>query len=146
VNAHECHSATQLKGLIIRALRTAASQFSFSTIRCWYQRAIDKQTDPVGVLRRKVLVNARLQHLVTETVLEAAPKDWSVELHHDNLVALVQTGPDLEPLPSYATLRRSKKANCLDKRRRLTSGTADCPTTACYTGQHARHRLRPTHF
>ena len=45
---------------------------------------------------------------------------WSVQLHHDNLAALAETQPDLEPVPSYPTLRRFLKANGLDKRRRVT--------------------------
>ena len=51
----------------------------------------------------------------------AAHKSWSVQLHHDNLVALAQTRDDLQPLPCYDTLRRFMKANGLDKRRRVTS-------------------------
>src|SRR5216684_5896358 len=51
----------------------------------------------------------------------AAHKSWSVQLHHDNLVALAETRADLRPLPCYDTLRRFMKANGLDKRRRVTS-------------------------
>src|SRR5712692_4881468 len=36
-------------------------------------------------------------------------------------MALAETRPDLNPAPSYATLRRFLKANGLDKRRRVTS-------------------------
>jgi hypothetical protein len=41
----------------------------------------------------------------------ATHKSWSVRLHHDNLVALAESNPDLLPLPSYATLGRFLKAN-----------------------------------
>jgi len=51
----------------------------------------------------------------------AAHKSWSVQLHHDNLVASAASNSNLEPIPSYATLRRFLKANGLQKRRRLTS-------------------------
>ena len=44
-----------------------------------------------------------------------------MQLHHDNLVALADSIPELKPVPSYATLRRFLKANGLNKRRRLTS-------------------------
>ena len=37
-------------------------RFGFSTIERWYYRALRERTDPVGVLRRKVRVNAGLQH------------------------------------------------------------------------------------
>ena len=101
-------------------------QFGFSTIERWYYRALRERTDPVGVLRRKVRINAGQQHAVSDAVRQvvlaqyAAHKGWSVQLHHDNLVALAETQPELRPVPSYPTLRRFMKANGLDKRRRLT--------------------------
>ena len=106
---------------------TKPVRFGFSTIERWYYRALRERTDPVGVLRRKVRVNAGQQHAISDAVRQAvlaqyaAHKGWSVQLHHDNLVALAATRPDLEPVPSYPTLRRFLKANGLDKRRRVTS-------------------------
>jgi len=106
-------------------------RFGFSTIERWYYRALRERTDPVGVLRRKVRVNAGQQHAVSDAVRQAvlaqyaAHKSWSVQLHHDNLLALSQKQPGLRPIPSYPTLRRFMKANGLDKRRRLTSRTTD---------------------
>ena len=104
-------------------------RFGFSTIERWYYRALRERTDPVGVLRRKLRINAGQQHAVSDAVRQAvlaqyaAHKSWSVQLHHDNLVALAQTQPGLRPVPSYPTLRRFMKANGLDKRRRLTPRT-----------------------
>ena len=75
--------------------------------------------------------NAGQQHAVSDAVRQAvlaqyaAHKGWSVQLHHDNLVALAETQPELRPVPSYPTLRRFMRANGLDKRRRLTSRTTD---------------------
>ena len=40
-------------------------------------------------------------------------------------MALAETRPELQPMPSYATLRRFMRANGLDKRRRLTSRRTD---------------------
>src|SRR5208337_1701591 len=100
--------------------------FGFSTIERWYYRALRERTDPVTVLRRKLRANAGQQHAVSEAVRRAvlaqyaAHKSWSVKLHHDNLVALAEAQPGLEPVPSYPTLRRFMRANGLDKRRRLT--------------------------
>jgi transposase InsO family protein len=51
----------------------------------------------------------------------AAHKSWSVQLHHDNLVALAETRGELQPVPSYSTLRRLLKAHGLEKRRRVTA-------------------------
>lgn len=88
-------------------------RFGFSTIERWYYRAVAERTDPVGVLRRKVRCNAGQQHTVSDAVRRAvlaqyaAHKGWSVQLHHDNLVALAETQPDLKPVhwPSSASAR-----------------------------------------
>ncbi len=106
-------------------------RFGFSTIERWYYRALRERTDPVGVLRRKVRVNAGQQHAISEAVRGAvlaqyaAHKTWSVQLHHDNLVALAESRSELRPVPSYATLRRFMRVNGLDKRRRLTPRTTE---------------------
>ena len=106
-------------------------RFGFSTIEDWYYRACKERADPVGVLRRKVRANAGRQHAISDAVRQAvlaqyaAHKSWSVQLHHDNLVALAETKPELKPVPSYPTLRRFMKANGLDKRRRVTSRQTD---------------------
>ena len=106
-------------------------RFGFSTIERWYYRALRERTDPVGVLRRKIRADAGQQAAVSEAVRRAvlaqyaAHQSWSVKLHHDNLVALAETRPDLEPVPSYPTLLRFMRANGLDKRRRLTARRTD---------------------
>ena len=106
-------------------------RFGFSTIEHWYYRALKERTDPVGVLRRKVRANAGRQHAISDAVRQvvlaqyAAHKSWSVQLHHDNLVALAESKPELKPVPSYPTLRRFLKANGLDQRRRVTSRQTD---------------------
>jgi len=102
-------------------------RFGFSTIERWFYRALRERSDPVGVLRRKLRTDAGQQPAMSDAVRQvvlaqyAAHKSWSVQLHHDNLVALTQTRDDLQPLPCYDTLRRFMKANGLDKRRRVTS-------------------------
>ena len=101
-------------------------RFAFSTIERWFYNAV-KRDDPVAVLRRKLRADAGQQPAISSAARQiiidqyAAHKSWSVQLHHDNLVAAAETNPDLNPLPSYATLRRFLKANGLVKRRRLTS-------------------------
>src|SRR5262252_9899561 len=103
------------------------TRFGFSTIERWYYRAVKERRDPVGVLRRKLRADAGQQPAMSGAVRRAmiaqyaAHKSWSARLHHDNLIALAETSPELKPLPSYATLRRFLKANGLIKRRRLTS-------------------------
>ena len=101
--------------------------FGASTIERWYYRALKERQDPVGVLRRKVRQDAGQQAAMgaplRQAVLSqyAGHKSWSVRLHHANLVALAEKTPELQPVPSYATLQRFFKAHGLEKRRRLTS-------------------------
>jgi len=71
-------------------------RFSFSTIERWFYRALKERSDPVGVLRRKLRTDAGQQPAVSDAVRQvvlaqyAAHKSWSVQLHHDNLVALLR--------------------------------------------------------
>lgn len=108
-----------------------AVQFGFSTIERWYYRALKERTDPVGVLRRKLRTDAGHQLAISDAVRQAvlaqyaAYPSWSAKLHHDNLLALAETRPELKPVPSYATLRRFMSANGLAKRRRVTPRRTD---------------------
>jgi hypothetical protein len=101
--------------------------FGFSTIERWYYRALKERSDPVGVLRRKLRTDAGQQPAMSDAARQvvlahyAAHKGWSIQLHHDNLLAVAETRADLRPVPCYDTLRRFMKANGLDKRRRVTS-------------------------
>jgi transposase InsO family protein len=105
----------------------APTRFGFSTIERWYYRALKEKRDPVAVLRRKLRADAGRQPAISGAVRQAiiaqyaAHKSWSVRLHHDNLVALSESNPDLGSIPSYATLRRFFKASGFYKRRRPTS-------------------------
>jgi len=102
-------------------------RFGFATIERWYYRARKERADPVGVLRRKLRADAGRQVAISDAVRQAvlaqyaAHKSWSVQLHHDNLVALAETRSELKPVPSYATLRRFMSANGLARRRRVTA-------------------------
>src|ERR1700735_5680009 len=106
-------------------------RFGFATIERWYYLALKERADPVGVLRRKLRADAGQQVAIGDAVRQAvlaqyaAHKSWSVQLHHDNLVALAETRPELKPVPSYATLRRFMSHNGLAKRRRVTARRTD---------------------
>ena len=103
------------------------ARFGFSTIERWYYRALRERTDPVAVLRRKRRADAGQQVAIGDAVRlallaqYAAHKSWTVQLHHDNIVALAESRPELKPVPSYPTLRRFMKSNGLNRRRRVTS-------------------------
>jgi putative transposase len=106
-------------------------RFGASTIQRWYYIALAERHDPVGVLRRKVRCDLGTQGSVSDAVQMvmreqyAKYPDWSVQLHYDNLVAAAQTRPELNPVPSYSTLRRFCKAQGLRKRRRLSSNRTE---------------------
>ena len=105
----------------------APIRFSFSTIERWFYQSLRQRNDPVGALRRKVRSNAGRQIAMSDAVRQAllaqyaAHKSWSIQLHRDNLLALAETQPELQPVPSYTTIRRFFRTNGLEKRRRLTS-------------------------
>jgi transposase InsO family protein len=104
-----------------------AVQFSLSTIKRWYRKAVNERHDPIGVLRRKVRSNAGRQIAVNDATRQALfsqyanHKSWSIRLHFDNLLALAETRPELRPVPSYWTVLRFFRAHGLEKRRRVTS-------------------------
>ena len=113
-------------------------RFGFSTIERWYYRALRERTDPVGVLRRKVRGNAGQQHAVSDAVRRAvlaqyaAHKGWSVQLHHDNLVALAETATqsqagavlsDAAPFHEGQRPRQAPASHAAhDRRRRASRG------------------------
>ena len=105
----------------------APVRFGLSTIERWYYRALKERHDPVAVLRRKRRQDAGQQAAMGEALRQAllaqyaAHNSWSVKQHWDNLVALAERQPELQPVPSYSTVRRFLEAHGLDKRRPLTA-------------------------
>ena len=127
------------KGALRAALRELAARewrhpitgrpvrFGFSTLERWLLMARKERHDPVAILRRKRRRDAGRQLTMTDALRRfllaqyAAHKAWSIRLHHDNATAAAEKQPDLQPLPSYATVRRFMRSNGLDKRRRVTA-------------------------
>jgi transposase InsO family protein len=105
----------------------APVRFSVSTLERWFYRARNERHDPVSVLRRKRRQGAGEQASMTAPLRHAllaqyeAHKSWSVQLHHDNLVALAETRSELYPVPSYATIRRFLTSRGLTRRRAMTT-------------------------
>lgn len=105
----------------------APIRFSFSTIERWYYRSLKERHDPVGALYRKVRSNAGQQISMSNAMRQAllaqyaGHKSWSVQLHRDNLMALAEMQRELQPIPSYSTIRRFFRANGLERQRRLTA-------------------------
>jgi len=109
----------------------APVRFGVSTLERWYYRSRNDQHDPVSVLRRKRRRDAGEQASMTPPLRQAllaqyaAHKSWSAQLHHDNLVALAETRPELRPVPSYATVLRFLAAHGLTKHRPMTMRQTD---------------------
>ncbi len=105
-------------------VRGGTIRFSVSTIERWYYKARSADRDPVRALRRRVRCDAGRARSVSPLLMAAlrdqyrAHPTWSVQLHHDNLCALVEADPSLGPMPSYATLTRVMRSAGLERRRR----------------------------
>ncbi len=105
----------------------APVRFGVSTLERWYYKSRNEQNDPVSVLRRKRRGDAGAQGSMTPALREAllaqyhAHKSWSAQLHHDNLVALAETRPQLRLVPSTTTVRRFLAASGLTRRRTATT-------------------------
>ena len=111
------------------------TRFGVSTIERWYYQAC-RQQDPVGALKPKRRADAgRSRSLSGANKLVIAEqcrahRSWSVQLHYDNLAAVVADDPALGGLPSYATVRYHFKAHGLVKHprcRRDTDGVRPLP-------------------
>lgn len=132
-------AAPPAKGALHAALRQLAARewrhpgtgapvrFGVSTLERWFYRARNERHDPVGVLRRKRRGDAGAQASMTPALRRAlleqygAHKSWSVQLHHDNLVALAEARPELRPVPSYTTVRRFMATHGLPRCRATTT-------------------------
>ena len=99
--------------------------FGASTIERWYYQALRSPKDPVGVLSRKICkdqgTHPSLSLPLRETI-EAQfrqHRDWSYQLHADNLAVRAEQDPHLGLMPAYESVRRYMKAHGMLKRRRL---------------------------
>ena len=121
-------------------------RFGFSTIERWYYRALKERSDPVGVLRRKAARRCRPaasdERRGAPGVLAqyAAHTSWSVQLHHDNLVALAESEADLAagavlrdaaPLPQGATVSTSGGGSRHARRQAPTVPRRGCSIARC---------------
>jgi transposase InsO family protein len=104
------------------------TRFGFSTVEKWLHAARGERTDPVAVLRRRVRKDSGQQRLLVGGPREALcvqyrqHRNWSYQLHSDNLAVLYERDRTLGSAPSYATVRRFMKAHGL-VRVRVKRGT-----------------------
>jgi putative transposase len=106
-------------------------QFGKSTLERWFYAARRASQDPVAVLKTKVRSDAGRPRVVSPRLIEvihAQYRDhpsWSVQLHYDNLAALLGKGD----VPSYATVRRYFAAQGLRRIPRRSRNKASEPFT-----------------
>jgi putative transposase len=91
-----------------------AVHFGISTIERWLYVA-RAAADPVAALARKVPAHAGTFPAMPPRLAAALEVQWrqhpgwTMQLHADNLVALVREDPALGPMPSYTTVCRFMK-------------------------------------
>jgi transposase InsO family protein len=99
-------------------------RFGPSTIERWYYKARSSEKDPIQALRRRVRKDCGQRRSFNDRLVGVLLSQykthgyWSYRLHADNLKALVETSPELGPLPSYPTVVRFMKSRGLFKTRR----------------------------
>jgi putative transposase len=106
-----------------------------TTIERWYYAARRRHDDPVGALRRAVRKDrgkiSLAAPLAERLILQHHDhRDWSYQLHYDNLAALVKVEPALGRLPSYATIKRYMQAHGLVKQPRSAAQQRPGPARA----------------
>lgn len=118
----------------------APVRFGASTIERWLYRARREPRDRVAVLARRVRKDRGARPSLSEQVRQVIGTQyrdhtgWTVQLHYDNLLALVEKESALGALPSYSTVLRYMKAH--DLIRRVRRGPRDSPGA-----ELAAHRL-----
>jgi transposase InsO family protein len=96
-------------------------RFGVSTLERWYLTARRAKLDPITALRTRIRTDAGRSRTLTPKLLEALHAQyrhhpgWSVQLHYDNLQALLGEAE----VPSYVTLRRYMASQGLYKQRRV---------------------------
>lgn len=87
-----------------------------STIERWYYKA-KGAADPIAALGRKIRRDAGIRWSMSDTLFTALKSQyethrrWNVQLHYDNLAALVKEQPRLGPMVSYKTVLRCMREN-----------------------------------
>ena len=87
-----------------------------STIERWYYKA-KGAADPIAALGRKIRNDAGIRWSMSETLFTAlksqyeSHRRWNVQLHYDNLAAMVKEQPQLGPMVSYKTVLRCMREN-----------------------------------
>lgn len=103
-------------------------KFGLSTLERWYYRARNAD-DPLDALARCIRKDAGCNRAMSTELFRALEqqyqqhRDWSWQLHHDNLKVLSKQNTCLGPMPSYSTIRRRMRdQDMYPKKRPRTKG------------------------
>jgi len=95
-------------------------RLGFSTVERWYYQA--KETaDPIAALGKKIRSDSGCNRALSPELTAELEKQyrrhsrWSVQLHYDNLTAVVAERPELGAVPSYQTIRRRMRDRGWDR-------------------------------
>jgi transposase InsO family protein len=86
------------------------------SVERWYYSALMNVSDPIGSLVPKGRPADGIGHEMTVALRDllaiqfAQHKNWTYQLHADNLAAAVRNDPNLGPMPSYSTIKRYMKS------------------------------------
>lgn len=86
------------------------------SIERWYYCALANEANPIGSLAPKGRPTDGIGHEMTPALKKlltdqyARHKNWTYQLHADNLTAAVGHDPKLAPMPSYSTVKRYMKS------------------------------------
>ncbi|MCX6129488.1 MAG: DDE-type integrase/transposase/recombinase [Proteobacteria bacterium] len=100
-------------------------RFHWTTLERWYYLARNNKGPPYTKLSRKTRQGAGQQRMIhpalEQAVIELYSKhsSWSVTLLVDELRALARKNSQLEPVPSYSTVKRYLQARGMDRRKRV---------------------------
>jgi len=103
-------------------------QLGFSTIERWYYQAKDA-ADPIAALSRKARSDVGRRVALSGALFSALEEQyaryprWTVQLHYDNLAAVVAEKPQLGALPSYQSVRRRMREKGWLRRREPANPT-----------------------
>jgi transposase InsO family protein len=120
-----------------------AVRFGTSTIERWYYIA-KEAADPVAALARKVPSHAGRFLSMPARLGAALEKQyrqhpgWTMQLHADNLVALVREDPGLGPMPSYTTVCRYMKGQGWLRHRKKKKRWRDDPEPTALVPRETR--------
>ena len=102
-----------------------ALHYSAASLERWFYKARQAQ-DPIAALRPQRRCDTGDRRQLNEALCKAIAAQyqkhpgWTIQLHVDNLAALCKLHPELQPMPSYSTVRRYLQSQGWHRQRRVS--------------------------